>query len=278
LEKIKGTFVNKPALLLVIILLCFSLLLLVAPTLAPYDPLKVEMGQRLLPISYENWLGTDHMGRDIFSRLLVGAQTTVGATFLILALSLTIGILLGLISGYAGGMVDRILMRLVDALLAFPDYIVAIVICGLLGPGISNLIIAVVIVRWVKYTRLVRGTVLSVKHSDYIAMARVNGMKSSQILRKHVFPHVVGNVLVLATLDIGKTILLIASLSYIGLGIQPPYPEWGSMLNEGNAFFHNAPQLMIIPGISIVIVVLFFNLLGDKLRDYFDVNNQQGGL
>ncbi|MGG4488568.1 nickel transporter permease [Metabacillus idriensis] len=252
--------------------------MLAAPFLAPHDPLKVEMGQRLLPASYTNWLGTDHMGRDIFSRLLVGTKTTVGATFLILALSLLIGIPIGLISGYIGGLTDRILMRVVDALLAFPDYIVAIVICGLLGPGMSNLIIAVVIVKWVKYTRLVRGTVLSEKHSDYIAMARVNGLTPLHILRRHILPHVIGNVLVLATLDVGKTIVLIASLSYIGLGTQPPNPEWGSMLNEGNAFFHSAPQLMIIPGITIVIVVLFFNLFGDKLRDYFDVKNKQGGL
>ncbi len=263
--------------ILVIVLLSISLFLFIAPIVAPYDPLKVEMGSRLLPISSEHWLGTDHLGRDILSRLLVGAQVTVGSTFLILFLSIAIGLPFGLISGYVGGWVDRVLMRIVDAILAFPDYIVAIVLTGLLGPGLSNLVISVIIVKWVKYTRLVRGTVLSEKYADYIAMAKVNGLNPFQILTKHIIPHVMGNVLVLATLDIGKTILLIASLSYIGLGNQPPNPEWGSMLNEGKQFFYNEPQLMFIPGIAIVIVVLFFNLFGDKLRDYYDVKNKQGG-
>ncbi|WP_128895279.1 nickel transporter permease [Longirhabdus pacifica] len=273
----KTIVARMPIMILVIVLLSISLFLFIAPIVAPYDPLKVEMGSRLLPISSEHWLGTDHLGRDILSRLLVGAQVTVGSTFLILFLSIAIGLPFGLISGYVGGWVDRVLMRIVDAILAFPDYIVAIVLTGLLGPGLSNLVISVIIVKWVKYTRLVRGTVLSEKYADYIAMAKVNGLNPFQILTKHIIPHVMGNVLVLATLDIGKTILLIASLSYIGLGNQPPNPEWGSMLNEGKQFFYNEPQLMFIPGIAIVIVVLFFNLFGDKLRDYYDVKNKQGG-
>lgn len=268
----------KPNYLLIAVLALFSIVLLFAPFLTPYDPVKVEIGQRLLPISSDNWLGTDHLGRDIFSRLIIGAQTTVGTTFLVLLISLVIGLPIGLISGYVGGIVDRILMRIIDAMMAFPDYIVAIVICGLLGPGMFNLIIAIVVVRWVGYARFVRGTVISEKQSDYIAMARVNGLTSLQILRRHLIPHVIGNIMVLVTLDIGKTILLIASLSYIGLGAQPPNPEWGAMLNEGNAFFHNAPQLMIIPGISIVLIVLIFNLLGDQLRDHFDVKKEQGGI
>jgi peptide/nickel transport system permease protein len=249
-----------------------------APMIAPYDPTAVEMGNRLLPSSSEYLLGTDHLGRDILSRILVGGQTTVGTSLLVLIISLSIGIPIGLVSGYVGGRIDRFIIRIVDAFIAFPDYIVAIVLSGLLGPGMLNLISAIVIVKWVGYTRLVRSTVLSEKEKEYIAAAKINGLTSFQILRKHMIPHVIGNVMVLATLDIGKIILMIASLSYIGLGAQPPDPEWGAMLNEGKAFFYNAPQLMVIPGLSIMIMVLIFNLLGDWLRDCFDVKNQKRGL
>nr|WP_235867486.1 nickel transporter permease [Priestia abyssalis] len=244
--------------------------------MAPFDPTEVQLGERLQPLSREHLLGTDHLGRDIFSRMLAGAQTTVGTSIFVLAVSITIGLPVGLLSGYIGGRVDRFFMRIVDAFLAFPDYIVAIVLSGLLGPGLFNLVFAIVVVRWVQYARLVRSTVISEKQKDYIAMAKINGLGSFAILRKHLLPHVAGNLLVLASLDLGKIILIIASLSYIGLGAQPPAPEWGAMLNEGKAFFHNAPQLMIIPGLAIMVVVLLFNLLGDFLRDHFDVKNEKG--
>ena len=242
----------------------------------PYDPDHVNMKDRLLPISAEHWLGTDHLGRDIFSRIIVGAKTTIGASLVILASALIIGIPVGLISGYLGGKLDRLIMRVVDAFMAFPDYIVAIVLSGLLGPGTLNLVIAIVIVKWVGYARLVRSTVITEKQKEYVALARVNGLSSFQILRKHMIPHIVGNVMVLATLDMGKIILMIAALSYIGLGAQPPAPEWGAMLNDGKAFFYNAPQLMFIPGLAIMIFVLMANVIGDYLRDKYDVKNQKG--
>lgn len=256
--------------------LFFLLFLATAPFMAPFDPTEVRLGERLQPLSGEHLLGTDHLGRDIFSRILAGAQTTVGTSIFVLAIAITIGLPIGLLSGYIGGKVDRFFMRIVDTFLAFPDYIVAIVLSGLLGPGLFNLVFAIVIVRWVQYARLVRSTVISEKQKDYVAMAKINGLRSFTILRKHMLPHVAGNLLVLASLDLGKIILIIASLSYIGLGAQPPAPEWGAMLNEGKAFFHNAPQLMIIPGLAIMMVVLLFNLLGDFLRDHFDVKNQKG--
>ncbi|KGA99062.1 nickel ABC transporter permease [Alkalihalobacillus alcalophilus ATCC 27647 = CGMCC 1.3604] len=252
-----------------------SLLLICLPYLAPNDPLKVDMSARLLNSSHENLLGTDHLGRDLLSRILAGAQMTVGTTFIILLISLLIGIPLGLIAGFRGGLVDKVIMRTVDALLAFPDFIIAIVICGILGPGMMNLIIAIVFVRWISYARIIRGTVLSIKQTDYIAMAQINGLSTFSILRKHVFPHIIGTTVVYASLDIGKIILLIATLSYIGLGVQPPYAEWGSMLNEANAYFYIAPQLMVYPGIAIVIIVLIYNLIGDALRDSYDVRKSE---
>lgn len=214
------------------------------------------------------------MGRDVFSRLLAGAQITIGTSILVLFISLCIGVPIGLLSGYLGGRIDRFFMRIVDAFIAFPDYIAAIILSGLFGPGMFNLILAIVFVKWVGYARLARSTVLSEKQKDYILMAKVNGLHSIQIIRRHMIPHVIGNVLVLATLDIGKIILMIASLSYIGLGAQPPTPEWGAMLNEGKAYFYNAPQLMIIPGLAIMAIVLMFNILGDFLRDRFDFKNE----
>ncbi|WP_410774189.1 nickel transporter permease [Ectobacillus funiculus] len=250
--------------------------LLAAPFIAPHDPVYVNMGERLRGISAEHVLGTDHLGRDVFSRILAGSQMTVGISALVLAISLCIGVPIGLLAGYLGGKIDRFFMRMVDAFMAFPDYIVAIILSGLLGPGMFNLVFAIVMVKWVGYARLARSIVLSEKQRDYIIMAKINGLGSIGILRKHMIPHVVGNVMVLATLDVGKIILMIASLSYIGLGAQPPAPEWGAMLNEGKAFFYHAPHLMVIPGLAIMIVVLMSNLLGDFLRDRFDVKNQKG--
>lgn len=272
----KSMFTSRPSLYMTSFMLFAIILLLLAPFIAPYDPVYVNMGERLKGISAEHVLGTDHLGRDVFSRILVGSQMTVGISIIVLAISLCIGVPIGLLSGYLGGKIDRFFMRMVDAFMAFPDYIVAIILSGLLGPGMFNLVFAIVMVKWVGYARLARSTVLSEKQRDYITMAKINGLGSIEILRRHMIPHVVGNVMVLATLDVGKVILMIASLSYIGLGAQPPAPEWGAMLNEGKAFFYNAPHLMVIPGLAIMIVVLISNLLGDFLRDRFDVKNQKG--
>lgn len=256
---------------LLFILFAFFLVILTAPLLAPYDPLQINMNERLLKPSAEHFFGTDYLGRDLFSRILAGGQVTVGTSILVLGIVLLIGVPLGMFSGFVGGRFDRYLMRIIDAFLAFPDFIVAIVLSGILGPGMLNLIFAIVVAKWGSYVRLVRSTVLSEKEKDYILMAVVNGLSTFQIIRKHLLPHVVGNVFVLATLDLGKIILLIASLSYIGLGAQPPTPEWGAMLNESTPYFHTSPYLMFIPGIAIMFTVLVSNLAGDVLRDRFDV-------
>ncbi|MFB9762595.1 nickel transporter permease [Ectobacillus funiculus] len=272
----KSVFTSRSSLYITSFTLFAFILLLLVPYITPYDPVHINMGERLKGISVEHLLGTDHLGRDVFSRILAGSQMTVGISILVLAISLCIGVPIGLLSGYLGGKVDSFFMRIVDAFMAFPDYIVAIILSGLLGPGMFNLVFAIVMVKWVGYARLARSVVLSEKQRDYITMAKINGLSSIGVLRKHMIPHVVGNVMVLATLDVGKVILMIASLSYIGLGAQPPAPEWGAMLNEGKAFFYHAPHLMVIPGLAIMIVVLMSNLLGDFLRDRFDVKNQKG--
>ncbi|QHZ47534.1 MULTISPECIES: nickel transporter permease [unclassified Bacillus (in: firmicutes)] len=274
-KNVKHVFRSKTRLPELILLLFFAALF-TAPFFLPFDPLRTDMANRLQPISIQHWLGTDHLGRDLFSRMIAGAKATVGTALAAILISVFIGVPAGLASGFFGGRLDRIIMRIVDAVMAFPEYIVAIVLSGLLGPGLMNLILAVVAVKWVGYARLVRSTVFAEKQKDYIALAELTGLRSGAILKKHLLPHVLGNVSVLATLDIGKTVLMIAALSYIGLGAQPPYPEWGAMLNDGKNYFLHAPQLMMIPGFAIMLIVLLSNLYGDRLRDRFDVKNNKG--
>ncbi|MDQ0115591.1 peptide/nickel transport system permease protein [Paenibacillus harenae] len=241
-----------------------------------HDPSFVQLTERLLPMSLEHPLGTDHLGRDVITRLLLGSQLTVGYGFVALFIAVIIGVPFGLLAGFKGGFVDRIFMRIADVFLSFPDTLVAIVLSGLLGAGIENLLLAIVLVKWVSYSRLVRSTVLTERQKDYVMIAKINGLRSSRIMMKHIFPHVIGNVLVLASLDLGKIILLISALSYIGLGAQPPAPEWGAMLNDARPHFQSHPQLMIYPGLAIVFIVLLSNLLGDYLRDKFDVKKEVG--
>ncbi|TWT00555.1 nickel transporter permease [Planomicrobium sp. CPCC 101079] len=239
-----------------------------------YDPSFVNLNERLLPMSLEHPLGTDHLGRDVLTRILLGSQLTVGYGLLALLAAVAIGVPCGILAGFKGGFLDRFFMRIADAFQSFPDTIVAIVLSGLLGPGIDNLLIAIVMVKWVNYARLVRSIVSSERHKDYITMAKINGLSSWRIMSKHLFPHIIGHVLVLASLDLGKIILLISSLSYIGLGSQPPAPEWGAMLNDARPYFQSVPSLMVFPGLAIVFVVLLTNLLGDYLRDKFDVKKE----
>ncbi|WP_282804106.1 nickel transporter permease [Clostridium tetani] len=245
------------------------LVMVIGKICTPYDPNLVDMSISLQHPSSQHLFGTDNLGRDVFSRVLSGAWTTVGTGIIILILSLLIGVPIGLFSGYVGGKVDWVIMRFIDSFIAFPDYIVAIVLSGILGSGTFNLILAIVAVKWVRYARLVRSTVQSEKNKDYILMAKLNGLNTISILNKHLIPHIVGNITAVATMDMGKIILMIASLSYIGLGVQPPNPEWGSMLNEGRTFFQSAPHLMIAPGLAIMIVVLAVNLFGDSISKQY---------
>lgn len=239
-----------------------------------HDANMTDVGNRLASPSWEHPMGTDHLGRDVLTRLLLGFRLTVGYSVIALAAAVIIGVPFGLLAGLKGGWVDRLFMRIADGFLAFPDTVIAIVLSGLLGPGIGNLLFAIVLVKWVNYARMVRSTVLTEVQKDYITIARINGLSTFTIMRKHLMPHIIGNVLVLASLDFGKIILLISSLSYIGLGAQPPTPEWGAMLNESRPYFQANPEMMIYPGLAIVVVVLVANILGDYLRDKFDVKKE----
>lgn len=248
----------------------FALIALAAPFLAPHDPTAVNPVRRLEGPSLEYLLGTDNLGRDILSRLLLGSRWSLGTAALATVLIMTIGVLVGAVSGYYGGLLDEMLMLVVDVLLGFPNLILALAIVGTLGPGIENVMLGLVSIWWVSYARIVRGLVLSVRERQFIEAARALGIPDRRIIFRHILPNVLPPVIVLATLEMGGLILAISGLSFLGLGVQPPTPEWGAMLNDGRAFFLSAPQLMIYPGLMISLVVIGFNLLGDGLRDVFD--------
>ncbi len=241
-----------------------------APLLTAYDPLSIDVQNGLAPPSPAHPLGTDHLGRDVLSRLLFGARTSLGTAGVVVALITAIGTAVGMISGFLGGWIDQILMAVVDILLAFPSFILALVVAGLLGPGIRNVVLGLALVRWVGCARVVRSLVLSLREREYIQAARSIGAKSWHILWRHITPNVLGSVLILATLDLGNTILSLSGLSFIGLGVQLPAPEWGAMLNYSRPYIQTAPLLMVFPGAAITLSVLSANLLGDAFRDLLD--------
>jgi len=247
-----------------------ALIAVAAPLIAPDDPTRVDALRRLAPPSADTWLGTDNLGRDIASRLIWGARVSLGTAGLAAVLILTIGVGLGMIAGFYGGLLDDVLMRIVDVLLAFPALILALAIAGVLGPSITSVMVGIVAVAWADYARVMRGQVLSARERQYVEAARATGVRNTRILARHLLPNVLPPILVLASLEMGGLILAISGLSFLGLGAQPPTPEWGAMLNDGRSFIAAAPQLMIYPGLAISSVVVGFNLLGDGLRDAFD--------
>lgn len=265
---------SKPITLLGLFFLTVILIItIIGPFLVPNDPFSANMAERLASPSLTYPLGTDHMGRCIFSRLVIGSQATLGITALVIASVILIGIPIGLLSGYIGGRFDSFVMRIADGLIALPEFILAIAIAGFLGPSLTNLMISVVLVKWISYTRVVRSIVLSEREKEYVLAAKVGGCPTWKIITRHLLPQIISPVLVLAALDVGKVILIISSLSYLGLGAQPPDPEWGAMLNDGRPYFQTFPELMIYPGMAIFLVVLSCNLIGEGLRDKLDVKS-----
>ncbi|MFC3126898.1 nickel ABC transporter permease subunit NikC [Pseudoroseomonas globiformis] len=241
-----------------------------APWIAPHDPALTDLASRLQGPSARHWLGTDHLGRDLLSRLLHGARASLGAVALILALVLAIGCAVGSIAGMAGGIVDAVLMRICDAFMTVPTLVLALFMIGALGTGLGNVVIAIALSHWAWYARLVRGLTLSLRSRDHIAAARLAGLSRLAIIRRHILPAVAGQLAVLASLDLGHWMLHLAGLSFLGLGVAPPAPEWGIMINDARPFFRTAPMLVLLPGAAILLTVLAFNLLGDALRDRLD--------
>ncbi len=254
---------------LIMILLIF-IATMAAPLLAPHDPLPVSLPERLQPAGDDYPLGTDSLGRCLLTRLLYGGRVTLQYSLSVLVIIVLIGVPVGLVAGYLGGLVDGLLMRLADIVLAFPNLILALVVTGILGPGLLNVLIALALVSWVQYARVVRGMVLSLKQKEFVLAARAAGTSPAGIIWDHLLPNVLPPVVVMATLNLGRLVLAISTLSFLGLGAQPPDPEWGAMINEARNYIVSQPQLMLYPGTAIAFTVLGFNLLGDGLRDVLD--------
>jgi peptide/nickel transport system permease protein len=257
------------------IVLFFVIVAVAAPALAPHDPAAVNATQRLQSPSLTHPLGTDELGRDVLSRLLHGSRWSLATVMVATSLIMLLGLTLGLIAGYAGGIIDAVLMRLVDILLAVPNLLAAIAIAGTLGPGLESVMIALIAVWWAPYARLVRGMVMALRERPWIEAARALGARDRHIIVRHVVRNVLPPVLVLATVEMGELILASAGLNFLGLGAQPPTPEWGAMLNDGRPFLFTAPRLMIFPGVAITTLVIGFTLVGDSVRDALDPRTRE---
>ncbi len=252
------------------VVILLILLAIAAPYVAPYDPIYQDLANSLAGPSIKHLAGTDVHGRDIFSRIIYGTRISLRIGFLGMMLGCVVGVILGLVAGYYSGWADTIIMRLMDVQLAFPGLLVAICIIAIIGPGLENVIVAVGIFSVPLFARVTRGQVLSLKEQDFIVAARMMGAQDGRIMLSHLLPNAVAPLLVLCTLRIATAILTAASLSFLGLGAQPPIPEWGAMLSDGRAYLAIAPHVATTPGLAILITVLAFNLLGDGLRDALD--------
>lgn len=287
LEALKNLSRNRSAVIGMIIIVLLVLTALLAPVIAPYDPILSMIGQpghtgrlparapciHLLGCSTEevqHIMGLDLNARDMFSRIIFGSRTSLFVGFSSVFFSIMVGSTLGMIAGYAGGWVDNLIMRIMDVLLAFPSLLLAIAIVTVLGPGLQNALLAIAIVSIPVYARLARASVLSIKEMEYVTAERALGSNPIRILLSHIMPNAITPLIVQGTLDIGGAVLSAAALSFLGLGAQPPTPEWGAILSEGRNYVFTSPHLVFFPGLAIMITVLGFNLLGDGMRDALD--------
>ena len=261
---------NKLALIGGYIVLFYILVAIFAPIISPQDPFKIDLVNKLQTPSFDHWMGTDDKGRDILSRLIYGSRLSLTVGFVSVFFGAAIGIILGLLAGYYGKWIDTIIMRIVDVLLAFPGILLALAIISALGPSLINVMVAVGVFSIPMFARIVRGSTLSVRKLEYIDAIRALGATDLTIIIKHIFPNILSPVIVQATLRLATAILSAAGLSYLGLGAQPPSPEWGAMLSSGRDYLFSAPHIALFPGIAISTLVLGFNIFGDGLRDALD--------
>jgi peptide/nickel transport system permease protein len=252
-----------------IIVVLWIIVTLAAPLLAPYDPLQQDIVHRLQPPNKAHWFGTDQLGRDILTRVMYGGRISLPAALAVVVLAGAVGTVLGAIAGYFGGAVEELFMRVTDVFMAFPTIILAMAIAAALGPNVSNAILAMTIVWWPRYARIIRSLVLTVKEEEYVLASLAAGSSEMRVLRRVVVPNSVAPAVVMATLDLGNAILLFAGLSFLGLGPEPSTPEWGRMISDGLAFFDQW-WVSAFPGLAIFTVVMAFNFIGDGLRDAMD--------
>ncbi|MCT6923879.1 MULTISPECIES: nickel transporter permease [Bacillales] len=266
---------NKAAVVGGLIILFIIIVGIIGPLFMKTDPNAQDLINKLQPPSKEHWFGTDNFGRDIFTRIIFGTQLTLKVGFLSVFIGGVAGVVLGIVAGYYGGMVDTITMRIMDVLLAFPGILLALAIVSVLGGSLTNVIIAVGIFSVPAFARIVRGSTLQVKKLEYIDAVKALGASDGRIIFLHILPNIMSPIIVQATMRIATAILTASGLAFLGLGAQPPAPEWGAMLNDGRTYMHNASHMVMFPGMMIIIVVLAFNIFGDGLRDALDPKMKQ---
>ena len=267
---INGFKTNRAFAVTSVLVLCLLLIAIAAPVIAPYDPTHAAMKDAFLEPGAQHLFGTDKLGRDCFSRVLYGARASLTGVLVLVASVFVVGTTMGVVSGYFGGKVDMVIMRISDMMISFPGMILAIAIAGIMGGSLVNAVFALTIVSWTKYARLSRSMVLKVKRRDFVEAAIVNGGTPGHILWVHILPNILPMMVITAAADIGALMMELAGLSFLGFGSQPPAPEWGLMLNEGRQQLQTAPWLMFFPGLAIFVTVVVFDLWGDNLRDVLD--------
>ncbi len=272
-QKIKIVGANPRIIFGASILLVAITISMLAPWLAPYPADAMDITKRLAPPSYEHWLGCDLNGADILTAIMYGGRTSLYIGFLTVCLTLSIGVLVGLVSGYWRGWIEHGLMRLVDILMAFPGILLAMALAALLGPNVHNVVLAIAATGWTSAARLVRGQVLTLREREYVTASRALGATDARIIFRHILPGTVSTLLIHATFSLSAVILIEASLSFLGLGAQDGPPSWGALLNQGRAALTEAPHLSLAPGAAIALIVLSLNFVGDALRDIFDPKN-----
>lgn len=275
IQKVKRNTIKSRLIFFILLAAILLLVTVFAEKLAPYDPYAQDLSLSKQPPSAAHWMGTDQYGRDVFSRVLVGAQTSIFSTLTLVAAISLFGTIVGTLCGYYGGIVDSVMMRISDVCLAFPGLVFALAIAALLGGGVSNAVLALAVISWPKYARVARSQTLALKSSDFMAAARLSGDTSQQMILRHILPNILGPILVTAMLDIGTMMMELAGLSFLGLGAQPPTAEWGNMMSGGRSMLQTYPWLVLSPGVAIFLTVVIFNLLGDTVRDYMDPKNSR---
>ena len=272
-QKVKRNRIRMKLFLFAALAATLLLITIFAKYICPYDPYAQDLPQAMQPPSAAHPMGTDTYGRDMLSRVLIGAQTSISSTFALVAIITVFGTIVGIFCGYYGGVVDSVMMRISDICLAFPGLVFAMAVAAILNGGVQNAVIALALISWPKYSRIARSQTLSMKSLPYMQAAQLAGDSALQMIFRHVLPNIVGPILVTSMLDIGTMMMEIAGLSFLGLGAQPPVAEWGSMMSSGRSMLQTYPWIVLSPGLAIFVSVVIFNLLGDTIRDYMDPKN-----
>ena len=273
IQKVKKNRIRMKLIVFAGLAAALLLITIFAKYICPYDPYAQDLTQAMQPPSAAHLMGTDTYGRDMLSRVLIGAQTSISSTFALVGIITVFGTVVGIFCGYYGGIVDSVMMRISDVCLAFPGLVFAMAVAAILDGGVRNAVIALALISWPKYSRIARGQTLSIKNLPYMQASQLAGDSVLQMIFRHVLPNIAGPILVTSMLDIGTMMMEIAGLSFLGLGAQPPVAEWGSMMSSGRSMLQTYPWIVLSPGLAIFVSVVIFNLLGDTIRDYMDPKN-----